>query len=111
MVRFHMKSGLPLMLLALGFLALSARPAQAQLRDNRLGIFVTFQGKGALVVGFIPGSPAARAGVQFNDIIERVDGHHVNNPGEYQRHVGKAGRVANLHIKRGGKTFNVKVGN
>src|SRR5205809_1137879 len=60
MARFHTKSGLSVMLLALGFLMLSARPAQAALRDNRLGIFVDFPGKGASVVGFIPGSPSAR---------------------------------------------------
>jgi len=72
---------------------------------------VDFPGKGASVVGFIPGSPAARAGVAYGDVIVAVEGHHVNKPLEYSNRVGKAGPIVKIHVKRGKKDLHFKIGN
>ena len=60
--------------------------------------------RGVAVAGVVPDSPAARAGLQQNDVILRFDGEAVSSPQKLQRLISEAapGHTARLTVWRGG---------
>jgi serine protease Do len=67
---------------------------------------------GALVEAVQTGTPAEKAGITAGDIITKVDGTVVDEPGDLPRLVGsiKPGAKANVEVFRNGATKNVQVG-
>ena len=65
--------------------------------------------KGAVVSAVLPGQPAARGGIQKQDVILSVNDNHVDSPRDVARMVGglEAGRVVRLTILRSGKTLQL----
>lgn len=64
-----------------------------------------------IVKGVTKRSPAEKAGLQFNDIIEAVDDARVTSTGEFRRHVHqkKVGDSLALTIRRGGAAQKLPV--
>ena len=61
------------------------------------------------VAKVMPGSAAAKAGVQVGDVIQSVDGKPLRGWGDFRRHVlGKAGAEVTLGIERDGKPITLK---
>lgn len=75
---------------------------------SNLGIFPA---KGVAVSSVLPGQPAARGGVQKQDIILSVNETQVESPRDVERMIGglEAGRVVKLIILRKGKTVQISV--
>jgi serine protease Do len=73
-----------------------------------LGIFPA---KGVVVNSVLPGQPAARGGVQNQDVILSVNNTEVDSPRDVARLIGgiEAGRVVQLTILRKGKTVQLSV--
>jgi serine protease Do len=73
-----------------------------------LGIFPA---KGVVVSSVLPGQPAARGGVQRQDVILSVNNTQVESPRDVTRMIGglEAGRVVHLTILRKGKTVQLSV--
>jgi serine protease Do len=67
--------------------------------------------KGAVVSSVLPGQPAARSGLQKQDVILSVNDNHVESPRDVFRLVGglEAGRVVRLTIIRKGQTMELTV--
>jgi serine protease Do len=65
--------------------------------------------KGAVVSAVLPGQPAARGGIQKQDVILSVNDNHVDSPRDVARMVSglEAGRVVRLTILRSGKTLQL----
>jgi serine protease Do len=66
---------------------------------------------GALVADVVPDGPAARAGLQSGDLVERVDGHPVTSAADLTRQVAfaHAGETLRLDVKRGPRSLSVAV--
>jgi serine protease Do len=73
-----------------------------------LGIFPA---KGVVVSSVLPGQPAARGGVQKQDVILSVNDTAVDSPRDVMRMIGgiEAGKVVQLTILRKGKTVQLAV--
>jgi serine protease Do len=73
-----------------------------------LGIFPA---KGVVVSSVLPGQPAARVGVQKQDVILSVNATAVESPRDVTRMIGglEAGKVVQLTILRKGKTMQLAV--
>jgi serine protease Do len=73
-----------------------------------LGIFPA---KGVVVSSVLPGQPAARGGVQKQDVILSVNETQVDSPRDVTRMLAglEAGRIVNLTILRKGKTVRLSV--
>ena len=73
-----------------------------------LGIFPA---KGVVVSSVLPGQPAARGGVQKQDVILSVNDTQVDSTREVTRMIGglEAGKVVHLTILRKGKTVQLSV--
>jgi len=65
--------------------------------------------KGVVVSAVLPGQPAARGGIQKQDVILSVNDNHVDSPRDVVRMVGglEAGRMVRLTILRKGKTMQL----
>jgi S1-C subfamily serine protease len=66
---------------------------------------------GALVVNVVPGSPAARAGLQTRDVIVSIDTQSVDDPNafDYRFATRPIGSTAQLGVVRGGREIKVPV--
>jgi serine protease Do len=66
---------------------------------------------GALVAAVSPGSPAFRAGLQPGDVITKVNGAVVTNPGDLASDIANVdpGHDTAIEYIRGGKTSNLSV--
>lgn len=66
---------------------------------------------GALVITVVDGTPAARAGIDTNDVIKAVDGRPVYTADDLILNVGRmpAGVVAKLAVERDGATGEIPV--
>ena len=66
---------------------------------------------GVVVVEVMPGSPAARGGLQACDLIERVGKTEVDNPSEVQVAVdqGRVGEPLNVQVQRGEDQLNLEL--
>jgi serine protease Do len=73
-----------------------------------LGLHVV---KGVVVSSVMPGQPAARGGIQKQDVILSVNETQVDSPRDVARMIGglEAGRVVRLTILRKGKTLQISV--
>lgn len=67
--------------------------------------------KGVVVSSVLPGQPAARSGVQKQDVILSVNETQVDSPRDVSRMIGglEAGKVVQLTILRKGKTVQLSV--
>jgi serine protease Do len=65
--------------------------------------------KGVIVSAVLPGQPAARGGMQKQDVILSVNDNHVDSPRDVARMVGgiEAGKLVRLTILRNGKTLQL----
>lgn len=70
-----------------------------------------YPAKGVVVNSVLPGQPAARVGVQKQDVIVAVNDIQVDSPRDVTRLVGglEAGRMVNLSILRKGKPLHLTV--
>jgi carboxyl-terminal processing protease len=73
--------------------------------DSSTGLVVTRRFGYAYVIAAIPGSPAAKAGIERGDFIEKVDGHSTTKLGAWQvRNMLATNRMVKLEVLRGGQT-------
>lgn len=65
--------------------------------------------KGVVVSAVLPGQPAARGGIQKQDVILSVNDNHVDSPRDVLRMVGglEAGKMVRLTILRKGQTMQL----
>jgi len=70
-----------------------------------------FPAKGVVVDTVLPGQPAARGGVQKQDVILSVNDTQVDSPRDVARVIGglEAGRVVRLSILRKGKSIQLSI--
>lgn len=70
-----------------------------------------FPAKGVVVNTVLPGQPAARVGIQKQDVIVAVNDIQVDSPRDVTRMIGglEAGRMVNLSILRKGKPIHLTV--
>src|SRR5690349_7797784 len=73
--------------------------------DNGIGLVVTKRFGYAYVIAAIPGSPAAKAGIERGDFIEQVDGKPTPKMAIWQtRSLMNTGKAVQLQVLRGGQT-------
>jgi len=73
--------------------------------DNGDGLVVTKRFGYAYVIAAIPGSPAAKAGIERGDFIEKIDGRPTQKMAVWQvRHALRTGKAVELQVLRGGQT-------
>jgi serine protease Do len=67
--------------------------------------------RGVLIVDVQPGSPAAKAGVQSNDVVVAIDGRPVNSAAKLRNVVGTAGpnKTIKLDVQRNAKKVALMV--
>ena len=89
------------------WLGVAVRPVDAQLAQ-KLDIKI---GTGAIVGQVMEGSPAAKAGLTPEDIIQTFDGQDINGPRELQSIVERleVGKTYPVKVLRDGKTQTIKV--
>jgi S1-C subfamily serine protease len=77
-----------------GFLGVETRP------DMRGG--PARRGEGVLITGVMNDSPAAKAGLKRGDLITKVDGRTITNPGDLRRAIAgkRPGQDASITIRR-----------
>jgi serine protease Do len=92
-----------------GYLGTKIVPIDAQLASK----FKIKLGEGALVREVLPNSPAAKAGLEPEDVIVKLNGHQIEGPSALQGAVEQltVGSTYPLEIIRGGKhlTLNVTI--
>src|SRR5437016_6550529 len=73
--------------------------------DNGTGLVVTKRFGYAFVIAAIPGSPAAKAGIERGDFIEKIDGQPTQKMAVWQvRNLLRAAKPVRLQVLRGGQT-------
>jgi Do/DeqQ family serine protease len=67
--------------------------------------------KGVLIMGIMKNSPAAQAGLQLGDVIQKIDSTIVNTPDQIQQTVEKntVGNTVQMELKRNGRSQTVAV--
>ena len=67
--------------------------------------------RGAMLGKIVADSPAAKAGLQENDVVLEINGQRVEGSEQFRRmiHEIPAGRTANLTVWRDGRSQNIKV--
>lgn len=73
--------------------------------DNGVGVIVTKRFGYAFVISPVEGSPAAKAGVERGDFIEKVDGQSTTKMSIWQiRNALRANKPVRIQVLRGGQT-------
>jgi carboxyl-terminal processing protease len=73
--------------------------------DNGIGLIVTKRFGYAYVIAAVPGSPAAKAGIERGDFIEKIDGKPTPKLAVWQvRNLLRTGKAISLQVLRGGQT-------
>jgi carboxyl-terminal processing protease len=73
--------------------------------DNGIGVVVTKRFGYAYVISAVAGSPAAKAGIERGDFIEKIDGRPTQKLAVWQvRNLLRSGKPVALQILRGGQT-------
>jgi carboxyl-terminal processing protease len=84
---------------------MAAYRAFSDVEDNGLGLVVTKRFGYAYVIAAIPGSPAAKAGLERGDFVEKVDGAPTQRMAVWQvRNALRIPRSVHLQVLRGGQT-------
>lgn len=73
--------------------------------DNGVGLIVTKRFGYAFVIAAVPGSPAAKSGIERGDFIEKIDGQPTQKMAVWQvRNLLRAAKPVKLQVLRGGQT-------
>ncbi|HEY8183773.1 MAG TPA: S41 family peptidase [Thermoanaerobaculia bacterium] len=73
--------------------------------DNGIGVVVTKRFGYAYVIAAVPGSPAAKTGLERGDFIEKIDGRPTQKLAVWQvRNLLRSGKTVSLQVLRGGQT-------
>jgi serine protease Do len=94
----------------LGIQMVTLTPQIKQRISNEIGLNLTAD-RGVLLVGVVPRSPAATAGLRAGDVIERINNQSVTKQEEVQKLVEKSkiGFPLQLQVERNGRTVNISV--
>jgi carboxyl-terminal processing protease len=77
----------------------------ADVEDNGVGLIVTKRFGYAFVIAAVPGSPAAKSGIERGDFIEKIDGQPTQKMAVWQvRNLLRATKPVRLQVLRGGQT-------
>jgi carboxyl-terminal processing protease len=77
----------------------------SDVEDNGVGLIVTKRFGYAFVIAAVPGSPAAKSGIERGDFIEKVDGQPTQKMAVWQvRNLLRAAKPVHLQVLRGGQT-------
>ena len=73
--------------------------------DNGIGVVVTKRFGYAYVISSVPGSPAAKAGIERGDFIEKIEGKPTQRMAVWQvRNALRSGKSVEVQVLRGGQT-------
>src|SRR5881296_2244326 len=72
--------------------------------DNGIGVVVTKRFGYAYVISSVPGSPAAKAGIERGDFIEKIEGKPTQRMAVWQVRHALAAKTVHLQVLRGGQT-------
>jgi carboxyl-terminal processing protease len=77
----------------------------SDVEDNGVGLIVTKRFGYAFVIAPVAGSPAAKAGIERGDFIEKIDGQPTQKMAVWQvRNLLRSGKPMHLQVLRGGQT-------
>ncbi len=77
----------------------------SDVEDNGVGLIVTKRFGYAFVIAPVSGSPAAKAGIERGDFIEKIDGQPTQKMAVWQvRNLLRSGKPMHLQVLRGGQT-------
>jgi carboxyl-terminal processing protease len=77
----------------------------SDVEDNGVGLIVTKRFGYAFVIAAVPGSPAAKSGIERGDFIEKIDGQPTQKMAVWQvRNLLRATKPVHLQVLRGGQT-------
>jgi serine protease Do len=90
-----------------GFLGVSLQPIDPDLAEA----FGSDSTQGALIVNVVEGSPAQKAGLQQGDIVMKLNGYPIKNPGQLRNDIVllPPGTKVDLTINRSGTILNIPV--
>ncbi len=90
-----------------GFLGVSLQPIDPDLAEA----FGTKSTQGALIVDVVEGSPAEKAGLKQGDIVTKMNGNPIKNPGQLRNDIIllPPQTKVDLTINRNGKMMNIPV--
>lgn len=74
------------------------------IEDNGVGLVVTKRFGYAYVITSVPGSPAAKAGIERGDFIEKIDGQSTTRMAVWQVRTALRAPKVRLQVLRGGQT-------
>lgn len=84
---------------------MAAYKSYVEADDNGIGLVVTKRFGYAYVITAIPDSPAAKAGIERGDFIEKVDGAATQKMAVWQvRNALRANKAVHVQVLRGGQT-------
>jgi len=83
---------------------MTAYKSYVDTEDNGDGLVVTKRFGYAYVIAAIPGSPAAKAGIERGDFIEKIDGRPTQRMVVWQVRHALAAKTVQLQVLRGGQT-------
>jgi S1-C subfamily serine protease len=88
-------------------------PREPEPDDRGRGFFGVqlLDNAGVLITRVEPGSPADKAGIQANDVIQSIDAVDVNVVDDARETIGRLrpGTVTRVALKRGNATITIKV--
>ena len=77
----------------------------SDVEDNGVGLIVTKRFGYAFVIAAVPGSPAAKSGIERGDFIEKIDGQPTQKMAVWQvRNLLRATKPVHVQVLRGGQT-------
>src|SRR5438552_3673202 len=77
----------------------------SDIEDNGVGLIVTKRFGYGFVIAPVPGSPAAKAGIERGDFIEKIDGQPTPKMAVWQiRNLLRSAKPIHLQVLRGGQT-------
>src|ERR1041385_1832076 len=77
----------------------------SDVEDNGVGLIVTKRFGYGYVIAPVAGSPAAKAGIERGDFIEKIDGEHTPKMAVWQiRNLLRSSKPIHLQVLRGGQT-------
>lgn len=84
---------------------MAAYKSFSDVEDNGVGLIVTKRFGYAYVIAAVPGSPAAKSGVERGDFIEKIDGQATQKMAVWQvRNLLRSAKAIHLQVLRGGET-------